>query len=405
MVDYLTLANRIFPLLFVKQKRSNIILSILSAAMAYMFAEGVYSLLVVSNIIEQKTIWFIEETDPKGNFQFDPLIGYRISKKPSRFGAVTSAGSLESLGILQGNDVGLPDTRDFLSGNTDSSVCRIGVLGDSFTASQFRSRSWLKCFEDSLNRVYQDSIQLLNLACDGGGLANWCEILDHIIVQNNLELDAIVYAVLGSDLDRTFHYRHHYAKTRFPFDSIHGSVGFSYHENWLPMTYPDSVPDPETMFYVDCFKTLNTVEVNQIEGGQWKVQKPLDFYFYLRLRSLFDNLLSTLFTKALAEPSCVFSEDKKNLINQMKILHKELNIPVLVFSLEPDDSDVQFHQAFANILEAEYLRDKKIKGRDFRKEYRIEGDGHWTSKGAEFFARENHARFANWMKSKGLIEK
>lgn len=378
------------------KKLQNAVLFILATAFAYALAEGIYSSMVVFNLIERETIWFTEETDSLGNLRFDDQIGYRISSIPSRWGAVTWNGQLESIGVLKGNDMGFPDDRDFSSSQKDDTITRIAVMGDSYTASQFTSRSWLKCFEDSLNKTFEDSVELWNLAIDGGGLANWREVLDKVVFQRKLNVDAIIYAVFGNDLIRTFHYRHHYRLDLESEDFETGAIAIGYHDNWNPESYPDDIP--RTMGFLSNYIAISTEDADKIENGEWKFQRSWNFYFFLRLRSLL------IFTLAGMESSTdITSAEKLKLINQMKLIHDSLDVPVLVLSFEAYNADAEAHKMFANIIGADHLRENIMYHGGDNSQHRIIGDGHWTDKGVEFFAKNNHSNIVNWLSSNGLL--
>lgn len=376
----------------------NTAIAIGAMALSYVMAELLYSSLVVNHFIKRRTYYFTEAAAPDGHIHFDPRIGYRMSSVPARYGAVVSDGRLQAMGTLVGNNYGLPDRRDFQPRRNDPSVFRVAVLGDSFTASQFTQRSWLQVFEDSLNRSLPDSFELLNFSVDGGGLANWHSILKNIMVKDSFDIDAVIYAVLGDDMSRKFHYRHEYLAGEEGNRSPMRSVGVGYHDNWHESSYPQSIEEAG-MWFSDGWLVLTSEEIDAIESGKWKMAVPWRAYFLSEMVNGAYDLAQVLVSHAKAEDEQYPDTNRQQILLYMRQIHGDLNVPVLCFNLPGSVEQQKETEEFAQILGCDYLKEQHpVSDTDIDWDsLSIEGDGHWTQAGADFFARNNHGVLANWL--------
>jgi hypothetical protein len=382
----------------------NTLVALAAILFSYFIAELVFSCLVVNHIIQQKTYYYTEAVDPSGHIHFDPLIGYQMSAVPVRYGAVVSDGRLQAHGELKGNNYGLPDHRDFSPLKTDSSIIRVAVLGDSFTASQFTQRSWLKNFEDSLNRSLPDSIEMLNFSIDGGGLANWHAILKHIIVQDSFNIDAVIYAVLGDDMSRKLHYRHEYMAGDDGNYTPIRSVGVGYHDNWDERSYPRNLEEAN-MWFSDGWLVLSSGEVDAIESDNWKMSIPWNAYFLHELMNWSYIIIEQFVPKATATEGRLTNDLQNQIILEMRDMHELLHVPVMCFNLPASKEQQEEAKTFAKFCGADYLneQDPNLETDVEWDMLAIEGDGHWTLAGADFFAKNNYDALQGWLESKKVI--
>ena len=367
-----------------------------SLLLVYLFAEVIYSALVVNHIVKRRTIYFTEAIDPNGHIHFDSEIGYRMSKTPARYGSIVSDGRLQSMGVLVGNNYGLPDKRTFFPKKPDSTVTRIAVLGDSFTASQFTERGWLSFFQDSLNKTGTDSIELLNFSVDGGGLANWHGIMESIILKDEFDIDGVIYAICGDDLSRTFHYRHEYLRGDDGNQLSSRAVGVGYHDSWLTNSYPLELDEAE-MWFSDGWVVMNSDEIDEIEGGNWKLNKEWSAYFTLEVFDLCLRALEVFTKPSLAEPNGFSDSNQLEIIERMTAMHRTLCVPTLCLSLcATNEQNIQA-DSFASMIGASYIQEVQPEFHHDWESLYIEGDGHWTLAGAEFFAKNNHNQLQAWI--------
>lgn len=364
------------------------ILVLISISISYLLAEFTYSYLHINHLINQKTIWFHEATDPGNNLIFNPNIGYVISRTPSRFGAVTSTGTLESIGIMEGNNLGFPDNNDFFPENGDSTIKRIAVLGDSFTASQFTNQSWVDLIEKMLNEKYEDSVVLMNFSVDGGGLGNWSSIIENIIIKDSFELDGIIFAILGDDLDREFMWKNDYVLED---KSVKIAVGKN--QTWLPENNPD-YSDTLNPFFLENYLILKKEEIDKIEKGLWKENRPVRAYLTDELIDILRDMLYNLTTisivpLAYSSNAHFFQDDQYLLIERLSKNLSQLNIPAITFSFLTDHEKSKH---FSNTINSEFIDDQNFQNwtsNNPNTKIQIEGDGHWNNTGTVAFAKSS----------------
>lgn len=342
--------------------------------------------------ISNNTLWFHEATDPGNNHSFDAEIGYRISKVPSRFGAVTSDGHLESIGILRGNNLGFPDIKDFYVKKTSPHLIRIAVLGDSFTASQFTSSSWINRIEERINIENNDSVCFMNFSIDGGGLGNWSSIVKNVILKQGFEIDGIIFAVMGDDLDRKFMWKDDGFS---PTSKLEFAVGYA--DSWNRSSYPTK-RDQLFPNFLDRYYMFSSEEVDNIEKGNWKFKRPFKLYLFEHLGIFLKNILSC----NEAEESILFEAEQILLIKDLAKDCSKLKIPVLTLSFL---TDYKKTEAFSKLINSSYIDDKAFQKQLQTEEKKtgIKGDGHWNQTGADLFAKSMYPELLIWLKESKIL--
>lgn len=368
-----------------------LIIIFFSTLFSYLIFEISYSLLKINHYFDVKTIWFHESTDPIQNIKFDKDVGYKISNIPSRFGAVTTDGELCSVGNMAGNNFGFPDSRDF-SITKKGSIKRIAVLGDSFTASQFTKTNWLNILEKKVNDNFLDSVVFMNFSVDGGGLGNWQSIVDNIIIKNNFEIDALVFAVLGDDLERKFMWKDDGLKK----EQRKLAAGMS--ESWNQKLKPQTIDELDA-FFLDDYVILSAQEVDKIEKGEWHFQIPLKFYLFEKIKNIIQNKIGNV-QEAKASSEEI---EKAKLISSLNKSCKKMNIPILCISMLSDENEVE---NFSTKISADFISDKPYNEAMASVSYdtNIKGDGHWNEKGTELFANSMYEDIVEWLKDKQIIQ-
>lgn len=374
----------------------------MSVVFSYIIAELAYSYLYINHFVGKKTLWFHEASDPGNNIVFNPYIGYKISKTPSRFGAVTSEGKLESMGMMQGNNFGFPDERDFPINPKDTAITRIAILGDSFTASQFTNKSWVEIIEDSLNIESEDSILLMNFSLDGGGLGNWHSIVKNIILKNNFKLDGIVFAIMGDNLDRKFMWGNDHILSD---DKYAFAVGRNL--TWDPALNP-VYEDTLNPIFLENYLVLPNHEVNKIVQGNWMPQRKIKAYLYDAFKQTIRKLIfqfkyPEIFQTAHAEQPGFFTPEQRQLIHDLSRDCQKLDIPVLTLSFLTNH---QNSKGFAKILNSHFLDDKAFQScmLNTKQKINIEGDAHWNNDGVSLFAKSMYADFRKALTEANIIE-
>lgn len=176
--------------------------SLLTAFLAYVTGEALATFFYLRGDLDPVSIWVLEETDSGSTIQFDPIIGKRLSKTPTRLACIATNGVVETIGRVLGNNHGFPDRDDLTPRKTDFNTRRFIVFGDSFTAAQYLQINWPDRCED-LAASAGRSVELPNLSVDGGGLVNWWRTLREF-VRDDYQLDGVIFAIYGNDLQRPF---------------------------------------------------------------------------------------------------------------------------------------------------------------------------------------------------------
>lgn len=174
--------------------------------LAYGAAETVCTLAYWLGWLDRGAYFLVEDRGQPPIYRFDPIAGYRLGPFPTRQLCFTSTGTLQSSGVLRGNNRGYPDEDDFSPRRARTDQRRFAVFGDSFTAAQFLEVNWPRRGEELLAATGQD-VELLNFAVDGGGFLNWWSILTREVWPEDYELDGVILAVAVDDLTRRFFVR------------------------------------------------------------------------------------------------------------------------------------------------------------------------------------------------------
>ncbi len=331
----------------------NFLLVLLSIIITYLVAEVVYSWLYVNKVIKPvETLWFHEATDPGGNIKYDSVTGYRISSIPSRYGVILSDGTTESIGVLKGNNWGFPDKRDFEPRKSNPQIKRIAVFGDSYTASQFTVQSWPEIAEVKLNELSDDSVIFMNFSVDGGGLANWHSIIRNIILAEGFEIDAVIFAVMGDDLDRKFMWKDDGLQ-----NSSERKLAFNYFASWQ-QPRAGEFEDITDVMYMPNYLILDSAEVDAIEKGTWtyELQRELKPYLIEKLKRTLGQIdFKKMFSHRQRGGSTTFFEPEQSaLITDMSEILSQMHVPVLTLSLYTDDERCR---AFAAMMHATFISD------------------------------------------------
>lgn len=382
----------------------NTILVLLSVFIAYFLAEVVYSWLYVKKLIDPvETIWFHEATDSEGNFKYDSVTGYRISPIPSRYGAVLSDGTLESIGVLKGNNRGFPDKRDFEPRKSNPQIKRIAVLGDSYTASQFTLRAWPDIAEDKINEIAVDSVVFMNFSVDGGGLANWHSIIRNVILADSFQIDAVIFAVMGNDPDRKFMWKDDALQ-----NSSERKLAFNYFTGWQ-QPRAGKYEDITDMMYMPNYLILESAEVDAIEKGTWAydLQRELKPYLIEKLkRTLAQIDFKRMFLhRQRGSATTYFEPEQQALIADMSEILSQMHVPVLTLSLYTDENRCS---AFAALMHGFFISDEgfrqSIEAYEEDSIY-IRNDGHWKQKGAELYAAYIYKDIYEWLVKEEVVNK
>ena len=116
--------------------------SVMTLLISYAVAEVILTALYIRGDIEPQAIWVHDIKGRRSAVEFDPVLGYRLDTEPTRMMVVSSNGTIESVGVFRGNNVGAPDEDNFSPRRGDNNRKRYVVFGDSFTSGLYMERNW-----------------------------------------------------------------------------------------------------------------------------------------------------------------------------------------------------------------------------------------------------------------------
>ncbi len=406
-----------------------VIYTLILLTLTYAVVETIASALFLHGIIEPQSLWVQENTGNGSTIQFDPIRGYRLSSISSRMAVVASNGTVESVGVVRGNNEGFPDRDDFTQKRRYPKGKRFAVFGDSFTSAQFIARNWPDVAED-LSRDTDIPLELLNFSVDGGGIVNWWSTLTRILEPEGYEIDGVIFAVCCNDLKRGFAI----LDDQFTFSGSEGIPRMMYGR--VPTYDPISLPTnwEEALQYVKPlppWETISTVHLDRVIEGEFRIpfQRPFQLYIAQRVRGSVRQLLNldnlamissdipVNQATDLEEPSQPFPFNtsprfdggRRRLVDDIRRFLKSNRIPSIVVHvpereelLEGTDPPEE-HQDFAAVLQADFvdgsLAFKGLTQREIRASW-LPYDGHWGQGGSDLFAQLMVEVLANWPSSK-----
>ena len=365
----------------------NFLLALVSVVLTYAAVEGVATYAYWRGWIEPFSIWFLEKEAPGiSNVKFDPVVGYKLSSKPMRMGAYTTNGGVHTYGHSQGNNYGFPDRNDFQPQRKDKGTIRVAVFGDSYTAAQYVPTAWPETTEKILNdRGHQ--IELMNWALDGSGLGNWWAIVKRVLEKEDFDIDALVFMVWSSDLDRSFMWWDDeiYLEKNHPKDVV--AVGYS--QDWQVEKFPKTRQELQPSF-LDRFHLLSPQQMDQLLAGDLVLPTGRTWSPYL-----WKLFWTQFFPPAEAKhqpappPLGGFSSAKKRaLIEEIRLYAEAKGIPIFVVN----QADLMGEGAtFAELLKAPItdcnLAFSEVTPAKVSKDYFIPLDGHFMPEGMDHWAR------------------
>jgi hypothetical protein len=336
-------------------------------------------------------VWIFENVGR--TVRFDAVRGYELTRTPSRFARITR-GTVVYVGAFQGNAQGMPDRDDFSVERPPRTSRRYAVFGDSYTSAQYIARNWPDRTEDLLHDV-DLVIELLNFSTHGGGLANWVRNLNGILAKDNYEVDGLIFAENGDDLERMFTVADGRDRDRFAFGRVAG---------WNAASYPKTYEDARDLLDGHEIKSayiLSRAEFESALADDWKPTRFWEFKvataaaFHLpRLWRAVQRHISA-WSDAGARKSR-FSPGQLRQIDAIKDYAGHRNIPVKVIHVPglnqvAHEPDVLHEQAeeFAQRLNAEFIDGRKAFDgveRDELYHFWFRNDEHWNQAGSDAFA-------------------
>lgn len=383
---------------------------------SYGAAEGILTAFYLRGDVEPQSIWVHAIEGRDSAVQFDPVLGYRLGTDSTRMMIIGSDGTVEAEGVFRGNNVGAPDNDDFVAQRGTDKRKRFVVFGDSFTSGLYMERSWPDVAEE-LSQQQGTPVELLNFSIDGGGLANWQQVLTRIIVAENYEIDGVVFAVFGTDLNRPFTFWDQVVPGNNRQMLLGRLTGFDRRGH--------DQAQRQRGFERDHLQPLETWQVvspqvfDDYLTGQRRpsLSRPFRFYLADKCRTLIDGFLqrpddSRLLLESLRHlPDAeLFFHDRRQVVTQIEQSLQKTRLPALVVHIPYREvllsragissETTEFYleavgelwetQAFARLIHADFVDGSEAFKGCSVEEIRgcwLPQDGHWNQDGAERFAR------------------
>jgi hypothetical protein len=369
-------------------------LAVASVVLTYGLVEAALTALFVRGYVDPVPIWMHERTDPAGNLRFDPVRGARLSATPARIVCIASNGSIETRGRYFGNNQGFPDRDDFHPKRGDPATLRFAVFGDSFSHAQFFDTNWPDRTED-LAREAGRKLELLNFSLDGAGLLNWASVLTRFVEPQGYELDGVIFAVWGNDLDRHFTWwddRPRKHKGELKRVLLGRSKNFDLDET------PDGIVagSPYVRWYV-----VTPDQLDHALAGDWRpeVHRAPRAFLWGRAQRLWAELSGGSVT---VDRPRAFSAGQRALIERTRLALNGLGLPVLVVRVPNQVEDPSWEgdaERFAELLDADFVDGgaafEGLSDTEFEALW-LATDGHWNQSGSDLFAEFALRAIANW---------
>ncbi|MGB5306794.1 MAG: hypothetical protein WBO57_11180 [Gammaproteobacteria bacterium] len=365
---------------------------------------GILFICIIELVYSFFAWWFFAPTDiwiyenAGQTMRFDAIRGYALTPVASRFARITR-GEVEYIGTLAGNAQGLPDRDNFTADRPAGVKRRYAVFGDSFTAAQFIDNNWPDTTEDLLASA-GEPVQLLNFSIHAGGLANWASLVEGILAREDYELDGLIFAVYGDDLERTFTIADGRNRNRIAFGRVSG---------WYPASYPGSYAQAKDILDAQEIKAtyiLSSAEFDAALAGSWQPQRYWEFKVYTALLYQLRRLWRAVVP--LLDPN--FSAGQLRLIDTINNYTTTRGLPVLVVYL-PGQAEASGKTSqhlsrarmFAQQLGADFLD-----GRDCfahldsnrLRELWFTHDEHWNQAGSDLFAGFMADQLRTWPRAR-----
>ena len=365
--------------------KKEFIFTIVIFLIGYTIIELIFSFLYVYGFINKQTDgWFFEDSGK--TILYDKKIGYKLSEIPSKHAKISN-GIIEYEGIYVGNKQGFPDKNDFIPDPKDTNKLRYIIFGDSFTSAQFLKINWPERVEKKWNNFENKELELLNFSFDGGGLANWWLALNNIIIEENYNVDGIIFGVFSGDLFRNLTIIDHRNSDK---------ARFIRWDSWDTNDWPKDFKDVENKIKKIRSYIVSKDEYERILNKEYHPEIPRLWrpWFLYSLRDLiFKNKKDQHHIKQ--KNYLEFNFHQLKIINDFKKFIEEKEIDVYVASIPNKnriinklntESDVI---EFSKILKAKFIDGYKAFDHFSPRELNecwLPYDGHWGQKGSDIFA-------------------
>lgn len=349
---------------------------------SYVVTEIIFTFAIVKGYLktQQQEICMVDTGKP---VSFNSVTGYSISQTTTPF-AQFSENKVVYVSEFQGNSDGFLDSCEFTRQRTEPGEIRVGVFGDSFTSAPYLMTNFTERCEDLFLRDGRN-LNLMNFGVDGSGIATWWSIVTRYLKKENFELDLLIFAVYGDDLDRSFHMR----------DTYSGYIWNGYepilHEMpWDIEKWPKSPDEARNRMYRDAMLVTQERFNQAVSEKRFLPVRP---YLAKFIRTTF-QYMQLIFHLSLAKKD-QNEAVKLRMWDDIAKYADEMNIPVIVVRI-PDEFLLQNPSEspdivkFANHIGASYWDGveafPKVNAPDGYSKYFLYNDNHWNQQGSDLFA-------------------
>jgi hypothetical protein len=336
-------------------------------------------------------------------YQYDPVIGSRLSPKKFRTAILRPNGAVESTATIQGNNLGFPDASDFLPKKPAGVARRYAVFGGSYIAGLYMSRR----FPDRLEELEAKSgqvVEYMNCCAEGSGLTNWWLFITKVLEPQAYELDGIIFTVSDDNLYRGLL-------------AMHDSYERGWHTVYLnqirtktaaeiPQTFNDAKPLLYHVCMADSFCPSQVFDQIQASQGDANYRVPrsvltplrpfLFWFIYCHARDYSPPHSSTLFGKPAKGGN--FDDMATSRIAEIRRFLESRQLPAVVIQLPPSsERPSKFSEwipqdtlEFANRLGVPFWDGREayqsMSDADYAASF-LENDPHWNQQGSDYFAK------------------
>jgi hypothetical protein len=247
-------------------------------------------------------------------------------------------------------------------------------------------------------------LQLLNFSTDGGGLANWWNVMTRLIEPEEYEIDGVIFAVIPGDLWRKFSVADHQNQTQ---------PMFARTASWDPESFPSTLEEarPHLRPMTSSGFIVSSDEFDQALELNWspRKKKPIRPYFAWKLwQALRYGGKSTSRSALPSEIYSTFEPGQQWMINDIARVLGTMDVPTMVIHIPSREELLEGDRAgeppwdvtrFAEMLNATFVDGRlafaKYDGDDIRAMW-LPYDAHWDQPGSDRFAEYMVDVFSKW---------
>jgi len=341
-------------------------------------------------------------------YQYDPIIGSRLSPENVRTAIILPSGVVESSAVIRGNNLGLPDEHDFLPQKPEGTKRRYAVFGGSYIAGLYLNRKYPDRLEELANQS-GESVEFMNCCCEGSGLTNWWLMTTKILDAQKFELNGVIFTVSEDNLYRGLLAMHDSYKRGWHTVYVNQIRTASAAE--IPQTFEAAEPLLYHMCIQDSFRrapvfekiwaSAQTPDFRVPRNVLMPIRPYLTWMLFTHIGDKLPPTSSSLFGKP--ESGGNFDAMAISRIKDIRTFLASRQLPAIVIQLPPapaSEVPSKFSEWIPNAT-LEFANRLGVPFWDGREAFRsmnddeysslfLEKDPHWNQRGSDLFAKETH---------------